>query len=159
LRTATTTTDRTTRLMNDFATMAQYGQTMADAVDLDFRGAVTDAWADVGAADVSLSVDGDGTVEADPAPFRVLLIRGFEFAVDNGASSVAVTHHSDGITVTDDGDSLQGDPERYFDYADAVSADAPGTALPLVRTLAEVHGWRATLDPSYRDGIRLRLSW
>jgi hypothetical protein len=159
LRTATTTTDRTTRLMNDFATVAQYGQTMADTVDLDFREAVTDAREEGGSPDVDLTVEGDGSTEADPARVRLLFARAFRFAVDNGASSVVVTRRPDRITVTDDGEPLRGEPDRYVDYADAVSVDVSGTTLPLVRTLAEVHGWRATLDPSYRDGIRLRLSW
>ncbi|WP_338741369.1 histidine kinase N-terminal 7TM domain-containing protein [Haloplanus salilacus] len=159
LRTATSTTDRTTQLMNDFATVAQYGQTMADAVELDFREAVTDAWETEGSPDVDLTVEGDGSIEADPARFRLLFARTFEFAVDNGASSVVVARRPDGITITDDGEPLEGDPDRYFDYADAVSADVSGTALPLVRTLAEVHGWRATLDSTYQDGVRLRLSW
>jgi signal transduction histidine kinase len=158
LRTATATTDRTTRLMNDFATVAQYGQTMADTVEVSFREAVRDAWTKVD-TDADLTVDGEAPVEADPARFQLLLTRAFEFAVDNGASSVVVARRPDGITITDDGEPLQGDPERYFDYADAVSADATGTALPLVRTLAEVHGWRATLDPTYDEGVRLRIEW
>lgn len=120
---------------------------------------VPSAWDVGGSDDVDLVVEGSKPVEADPARFRLLLARAFEFVVDNGASSVVVARESDGITITDDGTPTQGDPGQYFDYADAVATDTLGTALPLVRSLAEVHGWRATLDPTYRDGIRLRLTW
>ena len=161
LRTATDTTDRTTQLMNDFATLAQYGRTMTDPVTVEFRDAVRAAWpeAEAGALDASLTVEGDGTVEADPARFELLFARAFEFALDNGASTVVVEHRDDGVTITGDGDPPTGDPERYFDYGDAVANTTRGTALPMVRTLAQVHGWHATVDPDYQHGVRLVVSW
>ena len=161
LRTATDTTDRTTQLMNDFATLAQYGRTMTDPVAVEFRDAVRAAWpeAEADALDASLTVEGDGTVEADPARFELLFARAFEFALDNGASTVVVERRDDGVTITGDGDPPTGDPERYFDYGDAVANTTRGTALPMVRTLAQVHGWHATVDPDYQHGVRLVVSW
>jgi hypothetical protein len=29
----------------------------------------------------------------------------------------------------------------------------------MVRTLAQVHGWHATIDPDYSAGVRLVVSW
>jgi signal transduction histidine kinase len=156
LRTATDTTARTTRLMNDFAALAQYGQTMADVQTVDFRPAVRAAWDDD--ADATLTVTGDGTVEADPVRFQLLFDRAFEFLVDSGASEVVVGREDGDITITGDGDPPVGDPERYFDYADAAPTAAVGTALPMVRTLAQVHGWSAAVDDDYRDGFRLVIS-
>jgi hypothetical protein len=108
---------------------------------------------------VTLTVEGDGTVAADPARFELLFTRAFEFALDNGASTVAVESDENGITITGDGDPPQGDTERYFDYGDAVANTTSGTALPMVRTLAQVHGWHVRIDPDYREGIRLVVSW
>jgi signal transduction histidine kinase len=161
LRTATDTTDRTTRLMNDFATLAQYGRTMTDSAVVGFRGTVTTAWpaADAEAVGAVLQVEGDGTVEADPARFELLFARAFEFALDNGASEVVVERHDDGFSITGNGAPPRGDPERYFDYDDAVANATSGTALPMVGTLAGVHGWHATVDPDYRDGVRIVVSW
>jgi signal transduction histidine kinase len=161
LRTATGATDRTTQLMNDFATLAQYGRTMTDSDPVDFRETVQAAWPAVtaAAADASLTVEGEGTVEADPARFELLFTRAFEFALDNGASRVVVEHHDGGVTITGDGEPPQGDPDRYFDYGDAVANTTRGTALPMVRTLARVHGWNARIDPDYRNGVRLVVSW
>jgi hypothetical protein len=45
--------------------------------------------------------------------------------------------------------------ERYFDYGDAVPAASAGMALPNVRTFARVHGWSATIDPDYAEGLRI----
>jgi len=157
LRTATDTTDRTTTLMNDFATLAQYGRTVTDAAAVDVRAAVEATWPND--ADATLRVEGAGTVEADPSRFELLFDRAFEYLLDAGASTVVVECRDDGVTITGDGEPPQGDPERYFDYGDAVSAATRGTALPLVRTLAQVHGWQATIDPDYEDGLRLVVSW
>jgi hypothetical protein len=161
LRTATKTTDRTTSLMNDFATLAQYGRTMTDPEPVGVRETVRAAWpaSDADGRGATLTVDGDGTVEADGARFELLFARAFEFVLDNGASRVVVEHRDGGVTITGDGDPITGDPERYFDYGDAVSNATTGTALPMVRTLAQVHGWHATVDPDYRDGVRLVVSW
>jgi signal transduction histidine kinase len=161
LRTATETTDRTTRLMNDFATLAQYGRTVTDSESVDIRKTVTAAWpeADADTAGATLTVEGDGTVAADPARFELLFTRAFEFALDNGASTVVVEPDESGVTITGDGDPPRGDAERYFDYGDAVANTTSGTALPMVRTLAQVHGWHARIDPDYRDGVRLVVSW
>jgi len=158
LRTATDTTDRTTHLMNDFARLAQYGRTVADPEPVEFERIVRAAWPD-GDGDATLTVDGEGTVEADPARFELLFARAFEFALDNGASTVTVERRDDGFTVTGDGEPPRGDPERYFGYDDAVANATSGTALPLVRTLAQVHGWSAAIDPDYEDGVRIVVRW
>jgi len=157
LRKATDTTERTTTLMNDFATLAQYGRTVTDAEEVDLRKTVTAAWPDDAAA--TLAVEGSGSVEADPARLELLFARAFEFFLDDGASTVTVEYRDDGITITGDCDPLRGEPDRYFDYGDAVSNATSGTALPMVRTLAQVHGWGATIDDDRADGIRLTITW
>jgi len=158
LRTATDTTDRTTRLMNDFATLAQYGQTMADTTTADVAETARAAWTDVEHEGASLTVEGNPSVEADPTRFELLLQRAFEFLVDNGATTVTVACRDGEMTITGDGDPPDPDPDRYFDYGDAAAHGAVGTALPLVRTLAQVHGWGASIDPDYREGVRIVLS-
>jgi hypothetical protein len=157
LQKATDTTDRTTTLTNDFATLAQYGRTVTDAESVDIGEVAGAAWPDD--ADATLDIEGTGTVAVDPARFELLFARAFEFMLDDGASTVVVECGDDGVTITGDGEALRDDPERYFDYGDAVSNATKGTNLPLVRTLAQVHGWQAIIDPDYEDGVRLVVTW
>jgi len=157
LRKATDTTERTTTLMNDFATLAQYGRTVTDAENVDLRETLAAAWPDD--ADATLAVEGSESVEADPARLELLFARAFEFFLDDGASTVTVECRDDGITITGDCAPLRGDPDRYFDYGDAVSNATSGTALPMVRTLAQVHGWSATIESDRVDGIRVAITW
>jgi signal transduction histidine kinase len=158
LRTATDTTDRTTRLMNDFATVAQYGQTVVDPVPVNVPETARSAWAAVGSDDATLTVACEGTMAADPGRFGALFERAFEFLLEDGASAVTVDRRDGTLTITGDGGSPTGDPGRYFDYGDAANHGAAGTTLPLVRTLAQVHGWQATVDTEYRGGFRLVIT-
>jgi hypothetical protein len=143
--------------MNDCATLAQYGRTVSDAEVVDLREAVTAAWSDD--ADARLTIEGSASVEADPTRLELLFARAFEFFRDDGASTVTVECRDDGVTITGDCGPLRDDPDRYFDYGDAVSSTTKGTALPMVRTLAQVHGWGATIDDGHGDEIRLAITW
>jgi light-regulated signal transduction histidine kinase (bacteriophytochrome) len=154
LRTATDTTDRTTRLMNDFATLAQYGRSMSDPEQTGVAAAARAAWQTTETGSAALATDiGDWTVRADPGRFELLFERSFEFLVANGATTVTVARRDGDLTISGDGEPLEGPPERYFDYADATAHSAVGTALPMVRTLAQVHGWRVDLEAGDRDGV------
>jgi signal transduction histidine kinase len=154
LRTATETTDRATRLMNDFATLAQYGQSVTDPGQTDVAPTARAAWASTGDDDVALTVDvPDGwSVAANPARLELLFERSFEFLVANGASTVTVAGDGDELRIGGDVTPLAEPPERYFAYGEATDQSAVGTALPMVRTLARVHGWRVSLEAGDGEG-------
>jgi hypothetical protein len=64
-----------------------------------------------------------------------------------------------GITITDNGTPIgDTDPASYFEYGSAIPDAEAGLRLPNLRMLAETHGWEATLDTSYQDGIRIVIS-
>ena len=157
LRTATNTTNRTTQLMNDFATLAQYGRTMTETEPVDVGGAAQAAWP--AGVDATLTVDVTATVEADPARLELLFDRAFEFLLANGASVVTVEQRDDGVAISGDGDPPQGDLDNYFQYDAAVANATSGTILPMVRTLAQVHGWSVRLDSDYQAGVRIVVTW
>jgi signal transduction histidine kinase len=158
LRTASETADRMSDVVSDFAVLAQYGQTVTETDRLDFRTAV-ERGVQRADADLALTVEGDGTVEASGNRLERLFENAAEFARHNGASSVVVRLREDGFTITDDGDPpMDRSVEAYFDYGDAVPNARAGTALPLVRTFGTVHGWSVTIDTDYADGIRVVVS-
>lgn len=106
--------------------------------------------------DVTLSADGGATLSADPGRLRSLFAAAYRFAAHNGASTVTVGPTAEGFTVSDDGAPLgDNSPESYFEYGSAIPDAEAGLDLPNVRMLAETHGWDATLDTAYEDGIRV----
>jgi signal transduction histidine kinase len=156
LRAASDRTERMSRTVTDLATLAQYGQTIGTTRPTDFRAVVEEAWAGTDTGERSLTVEGDGTVTAEPSRLRGLFEGAFEFVTHNEATAVTVTLGEEGFTITDDGTApSDGDVDKLFDYGQAVPSAEAGMALPNVRTLARVHGWTVTVDTGYGDGFRL----
>jgi hypothetical protein len=46
----------------------------------------------------------------------------------------------------------------FFRYGASVPDAEAGMLLPNLRTLARTHGWEATIDPTYADGVRIVVS-
>lgn len=159
LRTASKTTDRMAGIVDDLSVLARHGKTLEATERVDFAAAVADAWADADVGDLSLSVEGDADVVADPTRVRELLASAFEFAAHNGASAVTVERGDDWFAVAGDGRPPgDADPEAFFEYGSAVPDSEAGILLPNVRMLAAVHGWSASLDAAYEDGVRVVVS-
>ncbi|MFC7097914.1 histidine kinase N-terminal 7TM domain-containing protein [Halobaculum marinum] len=159
LRTASRTADRMRRLVEDFAELARKGQTVEDTESVAFGSTVEDAWRSLGPDGLRLVREGDGQIDADPERLESLLASAFRFAAHNDASQVSVTLREDGLVVADDGEEYpELDPEAFFEYGGAVPDAEAGIALPNVRTLAEVHGWQATVDPDYAGGVKVVVS-
>ncbi|MEF8877583.1 MAG: histidine kinase N-terminal 7TM domain-containing protein [Haloarculaceae archaeon] len=156
LRTASRTSDRMARIVDDLATLARHGQTLEDPDTVEFGRAVEDAWDAAETDGVALSVDGDGAAEADPGRLRNALESAFTFAAHNGASTVRVEFHDGGFAVAGDGEPLDdAAPEDLFEYGTARPESSAGMTLPNLRMLARSHGWEATVDGEYDDGVRI----
>ncbi|PSP31143.1 histidine kinase [Halobacteriales archaeon QH_10_67_22] len=157
--TATETADRMERIVDDLSTLAQYGQTLEDTEDVSFRDAVEEAWDRYDGDDLSLRIEGRGSLKADRGRLRELLGMAFEFASHNDASTVTVTLREGGFAITDDGTPHgDTDPETFFEYGGAVPHAETGVTLPNIQTLARAHGWATTVDTSYEGGLRIVVS-
>mgnify|MGYP000179835349 CR=1 FL=1 len=157
--TAAETSDRMARVVEDLSTLAQYGQTLEGTTTVGFRDVVDSAWRATETGDLSLRVEGDGELAADPARLRELFESAFEFARYNGASTVTASLREDGFVVADDGEPpADTDTEAFFEYGGAVPDASVGVALPNLRTLARVHGWSTAIDSDYQEGVRVVVS-
>jgi signal transduction histidine kinase len=161
LQTASDTADRMADIVDDLAKLARYGQSVADSEieTVDIAPIAESAWDTAAVDDVSLSIEASAELAADPERLETLFVNAFTFSAHNDASEVAVADTDDSITITDDGTPLgTTDPESYFEYGSAIPDAEAGLTLPNLRMLAETHGWEATLDTSYQDGVRIVLS-
>jgi signal transduction histidine kinase len=156
LTAASDRTGRMDRTVSDLATLAQYSQSVDGLSVVDFRRTAEAAWDGAETGDVDLVIEGDGDITADSTRLQNLFESAFEFAYYNEADSVVARLTDGGFTVTDDGTRPPDeDLDKLFDYGQAVPNAEAGMALPNVETLAEVHGWRVSIDEGYEDGIRL----
>ncbi|WP_277553792.1 histidine kinase N-terminal 7TM domain-containing protein [Halobaculum limi] len=159
LQTASKTAERMRRLVRDFADLARKGKTIEATEWVEVGPTAESAWASVDTDDAELVRHNGGRIEADPERLDSLLVSGFRFAVHNDASRIDLELHDDGFTLAGDGNEYHNlDPEAFFEYGGAVPTAKAGIALPNLRTLAEVHGWSAHVDPDYEGGVRVVVS-
>lgn len=159
LRTISQTTERMSTITEDFVDLAKYGQTVEETQAVPFKPVVQAAFESVEADEIALEVDGSGTVQADKSRLYELFESAFEFAVQNSATTVTVRLESDELIITDNGEPVgEADPAEYFAYGTAVPNAEAGLALPILESLAQIHGWEATIDTQYTNGIRIRIT-
>lgn len=158
LRTISETTNRMSAVTEDFVDLAKYGQTIENTEAVDFESIVRSAFGSVTTDELTLSVDGGGTIDANESRLYELFESAFEFALENNATNVTVRLASNELIIIDDGDPVgDTEPTEYFAYDAAVPNAKAGLALPTLKTLAEIHGWEPTIDTAYTDGIRIRI--
>jgi signal transduction histidine kinase len=159
LRTASQTADRMSDIVDDLARLARQGQTLEATGCVDVDAAAREAWNGLETDGISLSLRAEGSIDADAGRTHGLFESAFAFARHNGASVVSVTLRDDGFVITDDGDPVgTANPEDFFAYGVSVPDAAAGMLLPNLRTLARTHGWEATIDTAYTEGVRLVVS-
>jgi signal transduction histidine kinase len=158
IETAAKTNDRMSDLVDDFTTVAKYGQTVEGVEWVDLASAAEEGWWNASTDGMELQVETDATVEADPGRLGELLTNAFEFARHNGAETVTVRQTAAGFAIEDDGESLVDDPDRYLAYGEAVPSAESGMKLPNVDTFARVHGWSVALVDRDGGGVRIEVS-
>ncbi|MBP1954392.1 PAS domain S-box-containing protein [Halarchaeum rubridurum] len=127
-----------------------------------FRDVVERAWRTVETDDDApvLDVDGEPTVEADPARLQQLLENLFRNAHDHGGDDVTVRVGLDdgGFYVADDGPGIP--PEERADVLETgytTSNDGTGLGLKIVSEIADAHGWDLTIAESAAGGARFEI--
>ncbi len=149
--------DRMEVLVEDLLTLAREGEVVGDAEPVDLATVAECAWDHVDTADATLdtgSVVGV-TVEADEDRLTELFENLYRNAVEHGGTSVTVqvSRTDEGFVVADDGPGVPPDRrEEVFDAGVTHSEDGTGFGLPIVRRIAEAHGWTVDLRESWAGG-------
>ena len=155
IRKAADANDRLTTLVDDFTTLAKYGQTVERLEPVEFVTTVEDAWWEAASEEMTLTIDGAGTIEADAGRLQELLRNVFAFARLNGAESVTVELLADGFAVAGDGHPPGENPAGYLAFGESVPSAEAGMKLPSAKTFARVHGWSIDIDTDYGAGVRV----
>jgi signal transduction histidine kinase len=150
--------ERLTARVDDFTTLAKYGQTVDRLKPVEFETAADDAWWNVETDEMELAVTNSGTIDADPGRLRELLGNIFVFNRLNGAEEVSVELRESGFAVTDDGEPPSEDVDGYLAFGESVPTAEAGMKLPNAKTFARVHGWSIDIDTGYQDGVRVVVS-
>ena len=141
--------------VDDFTTLARYGQTVERFETVELGAAAENAWWHTDTGEMTLDIERGGEIEADPGRLQELFTNAFQFARLNGAETVTVTLFEDGFAIADDGEPPGEDATGYLEFGESVPDAESGMKLPNVRTFARVHGWRVAVDTGYQAGVRL----
>ncbi len=149
--------DRMEALVEDLLTLAREGEVVGDADPVALATVAESAWDRVDTADAALdtgSVAGV-TVEADEDRLSELFENLYRNAVEHAGRDVTVrvSQTDAGFAVADDGPGVP--PERretVFEAGVTDNEDGTGFGLPIVRRIAEAHGWTAEIRASWAGG-------
>lgn len=150
-------------LIEDVLKLTRQGQSVGETASLSLRDLAEDAWATAGGQGATLEVeDGVGSVEADATRLRTLFENLFGNAVRHAgdAPTVRVGRLADGtgFYVADNGPGIpEAVRDEVFAYGYTDSESGTGLGLNIVQTVAEAHGWDATITASWADGARFEF--
>ncbi|QSG02882.1 histidine kinase N-terminal 7TM domain-containing protein [Natranaeroarchaeum sulfidigenes] len=158
LNIAVSMTDRMEQIVCNLAMIAEYGQPVEETLSVDLGTIAQEGWEMTSSSNEFLQVPTSEMVEADPTRLKKLFETLFTFCLSNGATEVKIEVMDGTIVVTDNGKPLtETDAERAFAYGEAVPDAKSGMQLPVVRTLADAHGWNVTIETAYQGGVRIRI--
>ncbi|MFC4357538.1 histidine kinase N-terminal 7TM domain-containing protein [Halobium salinum] len=141
--------DRMLQIIDDLQTLARTGESVEATEPVDLRRAATDAWANLDTSRATLYVADDATVHADRGRLLSILENLYRNSVRHAGDGVVVEVGAGpgSFFVRDDGPGVPAaDRETVFEYGYTTHADGTGLGLPIVRTMAESHGWSVRLD-------------
>ena len=158
--TASRMSNRMGDIVSDLAVLAQFGRPVEETKRVDVGTVARRAFDAVGDAGSHprLELTDPGELDADGARLERLLANLFRFSISNGATRIELSRTATGLVVVDDGKPIDSENvEAALAYGQAVPDANSGMILPVVRTLAEAHGWEVAVDAEHRAGVRIHI--
>ena len=169
--------DRSQALIDDLLTLAREGKVTGEREQVVLPDLLEACWASVETGEATLRVETDRTVRADESRLRQLFENLVRNAVEHGSTSPgsqtpedAVEHGDEGVVVTvgdledgfyveDDGPGIPGEErDSVFDPGHSTSEDGTGFGLPIVREIANAHGWSVRVTEGSAGGARFEIT-
>ncbi|AFK20035.1 PAS domain-containing protein [Haloferax mediterranei ATCC 33500] len=161
--------DRMETIIEDLLTLARQGETLTDVTPVALKTVAQEAWDSTAVGDATLDVRLDRTIAADRGRLRQLLENLFrnsvehgetdEFASDDRSITVTVGALDDGFYVEDDGPGIpERERENVFERGYTTHEDGTGFGLPIVKSIADAHGWSVDLVASSSGGARFEFT-
>ncbi|GAB3023603.1 CARDB domain-containing protein [Natronobiforma cellulositropha] len=148
--------ERMRLIIDDILALARSTESVTERYPLSFAAIVRSAWEGVDTNGATLTVEAEGTIQADRDRLQRLLENLFRNAVEHVGPdvSVVVGLTEGGFYVEDDGPGIpDAEREAIFEHGYSGQSNGTGLGLAIVEQLATAHGWTVRLDPD-ADGSR-----
>ncbi|ELZ50750.1 PAS/PAC sensor signal transduction histidine kinase [Halorubrum distributum JCM 9100] len=164
--------DRMDELVEDLLSLAREGRSVGETDPVSLATVAREAWSSVDTGGATLTVEADGTLEANRTRLRELLENVFRNSAEHGRDSPedplsvrvgAGTLRDDdgeevpGFYVEDDGTGLPDDADRVFDSGFTTEESGTGLGLAISERIAEAHGWTAHALAGADGGARFEF--
>ncbi|QLG27450.1 PAS domain S-box protein [Halorarum halophilum] len=153
--------ERMNTLIGDLLTLARAGAVIDETEFVELESIVKRCWGNVPATEATLRVETERTIRADGTRLQQLLENLIRNAVEHVGDTVTVTVGDlpDGFYVADDGPGIPPEErERAFESGYTTLSDGTGFGLPIVREIAEAHGWTVRLTDGPEGGARFEFT-
>lgn len=154
--------ERMETLITDLRTLSQTGQAIGDLEAVTLEALSDECWQNVETTDSEMHTTTDGVIQADRSRLKQLLENLFRNAVEHGGENVTVTigdlDSDRGFYVEDDGSGVpDGDRDQLFEPG-YTTAQSTGLGLPIVKQIADAHGWAVTVSSGSAGGARFEFT-
>ena len=166
--------DRMEAIIEDTLMLARQGQAVDTMETIEIADLVEDCWDVIETPNADLRVVDDFTVHGDPNRLSHVFENLFRNAIDHNEGPITIrvglknvmytnTRAPDSGTfsffVEDDGRGVPaGRRESVFDAGETTRTDGTGFGLPIVKQIAEAHGWEIELTDSFDGGARFEFT-
>ncbi|MFC7202500.1 histidine kinase N-terminal 7TM domain-containing protein [Haloferax namakaokahaiae] len=155
--------DRMEEIIEDLLTLARQGETLSDLSPVGVQTIAREAWDSVAAQQATLDVNVEQTIDADRGRFRQLFENLFRNSIEHGSPTgdvhIRVGALENGFFVEDDGPGIpESERERVFERGYTTHEDGTGFGLPIIRSIADAHGWDVELTTGDEGGARFEFT-
>ncbi|MFQ3295157.1 MAG: two-component system OmpR family sensor kinase [Natrialbaceae archaeon] len=170
--------DRIDDIIDDVLTLAREGTDVQNTEPVSLESVARTAWETVDTRALSLSIDSDMRVEADPDRLQRALENLFRNTIEHatlaaGASDDAEESIGDeatvvrigpledrtGFFVEDDGSGIEPDQrDKVFERGYSTASEGTGLGLVIVQELVQAHGWSMQVADERNGGARFEIS-
>jgi PAS domain S-box-containing protein len=153
--------DRMERLIEDMLTLAREGDAVGETQPIALRTVATQAWNNVATESASLEIEASVEFDADHSRLIQVFENLYRNAIEHGGDGVTIRVGTldGGIYIEDTGPGIPADEQDdVFESGYTTNQDGTGFGLPIVKRIAEAHGWEIDVTSSREGGARFEIS-
>ena len=157
--------DRMGALIEDVLALAREGRSIGETEPVDVERLVRNCWETVDTGGATLRMVDSLRIEADADRLQRVFENLFRNAIEHAGDEanpptvrVGRLPGNDGFYVEDDGPGIPPDQrERVFETGHTTAREGTGYGLPIVREIAEAHGWSVSATEGADGGARFEI--
>ncbi|MFB6167266.1 MAG: ATP-binding protein [Haloferacaceae archaeon] len=153
--------DRMENIIEDTLTLAREARTVGERDAVQIPDIVGRCWASVETGEATLDVEDEFVVRGDDDRLRHVFENLFRNAVEHGDDGVTVRvgrTGEDRLYVEDNGPGIPVDRrDEVFEPGYTSTSEGTGFGLPIVKRIAEAHGWAVTVTDGRDGGARFEF--